>query len=124
MEHVHNLWRLCLLKLFYSIVCYCVEHDHLNFMRSFLKLLLWGYGYTVNVVIFRWGKISQKYWQGISRGGNFHDTTHISFIKAYGFYFRMGVIFAKKTIARKTRKLSPRENFHVYSIQWVKIVCM
>ena len=27
----------------------------------------------------------------------------------------MGVIFAKKTKARKTRKLPPRENFHVYS---------
>ena len=28
--------------------------------------------------------------QDISRGGNFHDTTPISFIKAYGFYFRVG----------------------------------
>ena len=27
----------------------------------------------------------------------------------------MGVIFTKKTKARKTRKLPPRENFHVYS---------
>ena len=65
---------------------------------------------------FRWGKISRKHWQDISRGGNFHDTSSISFIKAYGFYFRVGVIFAKKTKARKTRKLPPRENFHVYSI--------
>ena len=64
---------------------------------------------------FRWGKISRKCWQNISRGGNFHDTTHISFKKAYGFYFRVGVIFAKMTKARKTRKLPPRENFHVYS---------
>ena len=31
---------------------------------------------------FRWGKISRKCWQDISRGGNFHDTTPISFIKA------------------------------------------
>ena len=30
-----------------------------------------------------------------------------------GFYFRVGVIFAKKT---KTWKLPPRENFHVYII--------
>ena len=66
---------------------------------------------------FRWGKISRKCLQGISRGGNFHDTTPISFIKAFGFYFRVGVIFAKKTKARKTRKLPPRENFHVYSIR-------
>ena len=65
---------------------------------------------------FRWGKISQKCWQDVSHGGNFHDTSPISFIKAYGFYFRVGVIFAKKTRARKTRKLPPRENFHVYSM--------
>ena len=65
---------------------------------------------------FRWGKISRNCSQDISRGGNFHDTTHISFIKAYGFYFRVGVIFAKMTKSRKPRKLPPRENFHVYSI--------
>ena len=40
-------------------------------------------------------------YKDISRGGNFHDTP-ISFIKAYGFYFRVGVIFVKKTKARKT----------------------
>ena len=68
---------------------------------------------------FRWGKISRKCWRDISRGGNFHDTTNISFIKAYGFYFRVGVIFAKKTKARKTRKLPPRENYHVYSIEHI-----
>ena len=50
---------------------------------------------------FHLGKVSRKYWQDISRGGNFHDTTPISFIKAYGFYFRMGVIFAKKAKAQK-----------------------
>ena len=65
---------------------------------------------------FRWGKISRKCWQDISRGGNFHDAAPICFIKAFGFYFRTGVIFAKKTKARKTRILTPRENFHVYSI--------
>ena len=65
---------------------------------------------------FCWGKISRNCCQDISRGGNFHDTTPMSFIKAYGFYIRVGVIFAKKTKARKTRKLPPRENFHVYSI--------
>ena len=54
---------------------------------------------------FRWGKISRKCWQDISRGGNFHNATPISFIKAYGFYFRVGVIFAKKTKAQK------RENY-------------
>ena len=66
---------------------------------------------------FRWGKISRKRWQDISRRGNFHHTTSISFITAYGFYFRMGVIFVKKTKVLKTQKLPPRENFHIYSIQ-------
>ena len=53
---------------------------------------------------FRWGKISRKCWQDISRGGNFHDTTRISFIKIYGFYFRVGVIFAKKAKREKREK--------------------
>ena len=39
---------------------------------------------------FRWGQISRKCWQNISRGGNFHDTTPISCIKADRFYFRVG----------------------------------
>ena len=64
---------------------------------------------------FRWGKISRKYWQDISRGGNFQGTTPISFREAYGFYFRAGIIFAKNAKAQKTRKLPPRKNFHVYS---------
>ena len=34
---------------------------------------------------FRWGEISQKFLQDISSGGNFQDTTPISFLKAYGF---------------------------------------
>ena len=34
----------------------------------------------------------------------------------------MGVIFAKKTTARKTRTLPPRGNFHVYSINaWIHL---
>ena len=66
---------------------------------------------------FRWGKfreyvsISKTFHVGV---GDFHDTTPISFIKAYGFYFRVGVIFAKKT---EVRKSPPRENFHVHSNQ-------
>ena len=45
---------------------------------------------------FRWRKISQKCWNDLSRGGNYHDISPISFIKSYGCYFRVGVIFAKK----------------------------
>ena len=59
-------------------------------------------GNTVNVVIFA-GEISRKCWQDISRGGNFHDTAPISFIKAYGFNFCVGVIFAKKPTRTKWR---------------------
>ena len=54
---------------------------------------------------FHWGKISQKCWQDISLGGNFHDYTPISFNKAYGLYFCAGIIFAKKT------KREKRENY-------------
>ena len=73
--------------------------------------------HTVNVVMFAGGGggISRICLKDISLGGNFHDCTPISFLKAYGFYFRVGVIFAKKTKSRKTRKLPPRVNFHVYS---------
>ena len=60
---------------------------------------------------FRWGKISRKDWQDISRGGNFHDTTHISFIKAYGFYFRVGVIFREEDRSAKNAKITPTRKF-------------
>ena len=57
---------------------------------------------------FCWGKISRKCWQDhISRGGNFHDTTPISFIKAYGFYFRVENFFAKQTKEQKNAKIIP-----------------
>ena len=86
--------------------CTCaICQPYLFWLKSYCKR---GY--------FRWGKISRKCWQDVSRGGNFHDSTHISFIKTYGFYFRVGVIFTKKTKSLNTRKLPPRENFHVYSI--------
>ena len=70
--------------------------------------------HTVNVVIFAGGKFRENVGK-ISLGGNFHDTTPISIIKAHWFYFRVGVIFAKMTKARKTQKLPPRKNCHVYS---------
>ena len=83
--------------------------------HNFIKKMNWFHVYCKRGY-FRWGEISRKCWQDISRGGNFHDTTPFSFIKSYGYYFRVGVIFTKKTKARKSRKLPPRENFHVYSI--------
>ena len=92
-------------------VCLCIKHLLLYNSWQRFHYMYCKRGY------FHWGKISRKCWQDITRGGNFHDSTPISFIKAYGFYFRVGVIFAKKTKARKTRKLPPRENVHVYSIR-------
>ena len=59
--------------------------------------------------------LGRKCWQDLSRGGNFHDTTPISLIKSYGFYFLAREIFARKAIFGKTRKLPPSENFHVFS---------
>ena len=54
---------------------------------------------------FRWGKISQKCWQGLLCGGNFQDYTPNSLIKSYGFYFREGEIFMMKATSQK------RENY-------------
>ena len=60
---------------------------------------------TVNVVIFWCGKISQKCWQDMSCRVNFHDTTLISFIKAYGFYFR------EEDKSAKNAKINPTQKF-------------
>ena len=62
---------------------------------------------------FRWGKISWKSWQDISRGGNFHDTTPISFIKAYVFYFCVGLIFREEYKSAENAKIS---TFTVYRL--------
>ena len=65
---------------------------------------------TVNMGFFSLGEggISRKYWQDISRGGNFHDTIYIFLIKSCGFYFRAGEILAKKSIS-KIRQNYPHE---------------
>ena len=38
---------------------------------------------------------------------NFHDTTPISFIKAYGIYFRVVVIFLQEGKSQKNAKITP-----------------
>ena len=44
-----------------------------------------------------------------------YDTAPISFIKSYGFYFRVGEIFARKTLSQKTQKLTfPRLQYLKY----------
>ena len=60
---------------------------------------------------FRWGKISRKCWQDISHRGNLHETTPISFINAYGFYFRLGVIFCEEDKSAKHLKITPTQKF-------------
>ena len=52
---------------------------------------------TVYMVIFPRRKFPENVDKTFFGGGNFYDTTPISFIKAYGFYIQVGVIFAKKT---------------------------
>ena len=65
---------------------------------------------------FRWGKISRKCWQDSSRGGNFHETTPISFINAYGCYFRVGVIFAKKNTKARKRENYPHAKISTFTV--------
>ena len=54
-------------------------------LEPFFSCLIGGY--------FRWGKISQKCWQDLSRGGDFHDISPIYLVNSYGFYFPTGEIF-------------------------------
>ena len=62
---------------------------------------------------FRWGKITRKWWQDISRGGNFHDTAPIFLQKGIWVLF-----------SRRRQKREKRENFHVYStFTWVIALC-
>ena len=81
-----------------------VMHDfhpyYFFFENSLTRQVYCKHGY------FRWGKFSQKCWLDISCRGKFHGTTLISFIKAYGFYFPVAVIFEKKIKERKMQKIS------------------
>ena len=67
---------------------------------------------------FRWGKFSRKCLQDISRGGNFHNSPPISFIKAYGFYFRVGGKFHEED---KSAKITPMGKFP--RLQYQTSVC-
>ena len=73
--------------------------------------------HTVNVVNFAGVKILRKWWQDISRGGNFHDTTPIYFIKAYGFYFSGN--FCEEDKSAKNMKITPTRKFsHLQYMIW------
>ena len=60
------------------------------------------------MVIFAGGKFPENVGKTFHVGVKFSRyTSPISFIKAHGFYFRVAVIFAKTTKARKMRKYPP-----------------
>ena len=69
---------------------------------------------------FRLRKISWKWKTDITRECYFRDARAIYIAVYRGCYFRVGVIFAIIVWSRKTRKLPPRENFHVYSMTLVQ----
>ena len=85
-----------------------LQHALANQLKVMIKFFTRLYRYDQKAIVyckrgyFCWGKISRKLLQDISCGGNFHDATPVSFIKAYGFYFHVGLIFAKNTKAQKT----------------------
>ena len=71
------------------------------------------------MVIFAGGTFRKNIGKTFHVRGYFHDTTHISFIKTYWFYFRKGSYFREKE-ARKKPKIYARTNFHVNGIVWNK----
>ena len=60
---------------------------------------------------FRWGKISRKCCQDLSLGGNFRDSSQISLIKSYGFYYRVGGNFREEDSIAKNAKITPTRKF-------------
>ena len=107
-----RFWDICVFICIYQHIKWTWKQQEVHVYNIKKKFLYCKRGY------FRWGKISRKFCQHLSHGGNFHDISPISLIEHFGFYFPAGEIFAKKAISRKSRKLPPRENFHVYST-WI-----
>ena len=48
--------------------------------------------------------------------GNFHDTTHFSFIKAYGFYFTRGGNFGRSSQNREKREDYPHAKISTFTV--------
>ena len=88
---------------------YPCKNNIIILMRN-INLLQYYYNTcTVNVVISLRENFAKTLALSldISHGGNFNDTYPNSFKMAYGFYFCVGVIFAKKTKWRKNMKNFP-----------------
>ena len=75
---------------------------------------------NVNGVVVDREKFCEKCWKDPSPGDNDHDTSPISLIKSYGFYFRLWEVFRNKNISqKKTTKKLPQEklsNFPMFTV--------
>ena len=91
----------------------CGDLDLLPTSRS--NLLLGGGPQFFELSCFRWGKILRKCNTDFTCACLFRDSSAISKAVYRGCYIRLGVIFPINAQSRKTRKLSPRKNVHVYS---------
>ena len=93
-----------------------MDWRHILWTRKFL--------YTVNVVNFTGAKflISQKSWKDLLRGGNFHDTTPISLIKSYGFYFHAGEIFTRMHPQKRENYFHAKSTTFTVRQLWLRII--
>ena len=71
---------------------------------------------------FRCGKISQKCCQNLSCWDNFHNTSHISLIKSYGFSF-LGGNFREGNIV-KNAKITPTRKLPCLQCMYINIFIM
>ena len=63
-------------------------------------------------------KLHENVCKTFNLGGNFHDTSTFSLIKAYGFNFPARIISTSKAVSQKMWILPSRQNFHVHSNTW------
>ena len=111
---------MALLSIFFKLYWVLFSSESVNNFNNSTTPVRDRLHIAVNVDISAGGKFRKNVCKTFHVGLIFHDSPPISFIKAYGLHFRVGVIFAKKTKAQKTRKVRQRENFHVYSITYSK----
>ena len=102
--------------------CVCQRFISTLIIICMVYIVVYTVWYTVNVVIFAGGKFRENVDKTFHVGVIFTILLPFPSQKGYGFYFRVGVIFEEKANTRKTRKLPPRENFHVYSMMYYRII--
>ena len=67
------------------------------------------------MVIFAGGEFCENLSKTFHRGGNFHDTTPVSFIKAYGIYYSRGGNFREED---KSAKITHTRKFPRLQYDW------